>query len=85
MSNDNVIQAWSDIDPSLQAGLKCDIEIVNELGTSKEIDKSTAWALRQVASQLEAGALETGFHPVTGPDGAKIGEVYLDFYETGPR
>ena len=72
-------------DPELQPGLTCHIEIEIERGTSREIDAATAWALRDIADRIEGRRLETGFHPVQAPGGDKIGEVYLDYYETGPR
>jgi hypothetical protein len=64
-----------------QPALKCDIEIDNKVGkTDQEILASTAEALRSVAAQLEAGKLDTGFHPIKAPNGEIIGEVYLDHY-----
>jgi hypothetical protein len=72
-------------DPELQPGLTCHIEIEIESGTSQEINASTAWALRKVAELIEVGRLESGFHPVKAPSGDKIGEAYLDYYETESR
>jgi hypothetical protein len=72
-------------DPELQPGLTCHIEIEIESGALQEINASTAWALRRVADLIEVGRLEGGFHPVKAPSGDKIGEAYLDYYETGPR
>lgn len=72
-------------DPESQPGLTCHIEIEIESGTSQEIDAATASALRNVAELIEGRRLESGFHPVKAPSGDKIGEVYLDYYETGPR
>ena len=72
-------------DPELQPGLICHIEIEIESGTSQEINASTARALRNLADLIEARRLESGFHPVKAPSGDKIGEAYLDYYETGPR
>ena len=69
-------------------GLKCDIEISNEIGnTHEEILATTAEALRVLATQIETGRLDDGFHEVKTPDGKTIGEVYLDHYEilTGDR
>jgi hypothetical protein len=66
-----------------RSGLKCDIEINNESGnTHQEILATTAEALRVLATQIEAGRLDDGFHPIKTPDGKTIGEVYLDHYET---
>ena len=72
-------------EPEFQPGLTCHIEIVIESGTPQEIDASPAWALRNVADLIEGRSLESGFHPVKAPSGDKIGEAYLDYYETGPR
>jgi hypothetical protein len=72
-------------DPEFQLGLTCHIEIEIEGGTPQEIDSSTVWALRNVADLIEGRKLESGFHPVKAPSGDKIGEAYLDYYETGPR
>jgi hypothetical protein len=67
----------------LQPGLKCDIEINIESGaTPEDVNATTAWALRQIAAQIEADELDTGFHPIKAPTGEKIGEVYLDHYGT---
>ena len=71
--------------PELQPGLTCHIEIEVERGTSQEIDAATACALRNIADLIEGRRLESGFHPVKAPGGDKIGEVYLDYYQTGPR
>jgi hypothetical protein len=68
-----------DIEDDGQPALKCDIEINNVFGkTARDVDVSTAAALRWVADQIEAGALDSGFHPIKRPDGEVIGEVYLD-------
>lgn len=72
-------------DPEFRPGLTCHIEIKAESATSQQIDAMTAWALRSVADLIERRSLESGFHPVKAPDGEKIGEVYLDYHETGPR
>jgi len=70
-----------DIEDDGQPALKCDIEIDNKVGkTGREINASTAAALRIVAAQIEAGELNTGFHPIKAPNGEVIGEVYLDHY-----
>jgi hypothetical protein len=74
-----------DCDPGFQPGLTCDVEINNESGTAKEIYVGTAWALRELAAKIESGKLGSGFHPIKGPNGLEIGEVYLDYYATGPR
>ena len=86
MSKDPVDSRWMDeCDPELQPGLTCHVEIDNECGQSaRDIDATTAWALRNLAAQIEAGKLDSGFHPIKTPSGEKIGEVYLDYYETGP-
>jgi hypothetical protein len=71
-----------DIEGDGQPGLVCHIEIDNKVGkTSREINASTAAALRSVAAQIEAGELGTGFHPIKAPNGEEIGKVYLDHYE----
>ena len=47
---------------------------------SGKLDASTAAVLRRIADQIEAGELETGFHPIKRPDGETIGEIYLDYH-----
>ncbi|HWM49118.1 MAG TPA: hypothetical protein VNR11_19630 [Xanthobacteraceae bacterium] len=71
--------------PGFQPGLICHVEIENGSGTARDIDAQTAWALRELAAQIEAGKLDSGFHPVKTPSGVKIGEAYLDYYQLGPR
>jgi hypothetical protein len=69
-------------DPAGQPILSCDIEINNEIcKTHKEVLSSTAEALRNLASQIETGKLEDGFHPIKTPNGDIIGEMYLDHCE----
>jgi hypothetical protein len=69
-------------DPDIKPGLTCHVEIDNEAGeTSREIDMTTAWALRRLAAQIEARVLDSGFHPIKTPNGKEIGKVYLDYYE----
>jgi hypothetical protein len=83
--DDNVINDnfMDDLDSEVQPALKCDVEIDNSSGrTLEEINKSTADALRSIASQIESDSLDTGFHPITTPSGEKIGQVYLDYYGT---
>jgi len=64
-------------------GLKCDIEIINESGNNhQDILATTAEALRVLATQIEAGRFEDGFHPIKTPEGKIIGQVYLDHYES---
>ena len=64
-----------------QPALICNIEIDNKFGkTDREINVSTAAALRILAAQIEAGELDTGSHPIKAPNGEVIGEVYLDHY-----
>ena len=68
-----------DIEDDGKPSLKCDIEINNVFGkTGRDVDISTAAALRSVADQIEAGALDSGFHPIKRSDGEIIGQVYLD-------
>jgi hypothetical protein len=63
----------------MRPGLTCHVEI--ECG-----DIATAtWALRDLATQIEADKLDSGFDPIKGQSGEKIGEAYLDHYATGPR
>ena len=82
MTKDATAERWKDeFGAELKPGLKCDIEITNEIGvTPEEINASTAWALRQIATQIEADELDTGFHPIKAPNGEEIGKVYLDHY-----
>lgn len=61
-------------DPSVEERLKCDVEMDCANG------KAVAWVLRQLADKIEAGDLDTGFHPLTVPNGDTVGEVYLDYY-----
>ena len=72
-------------DPDFQPGLMCDVEITSESGTAQEIDAETAWALRELAAQIEGGKLESGSYPIKGRNGLEIGKVSLDYYATGPR
>lgn len=72
-------------DPEFRLGMTCHIEIETESATPQQIDAATAWALRSIADLIERRSLESGFHPVKAPDGEKIGDVYLDHHEIGPR
>jgi hypothetical protein len=83
MSNDNAI-VMSDL-PGLDGipGIKCDIEINYTSSTEADDTGSVvAAALRALAAQIEAGALDTGFHPIKTAAGQKIGDIYLDHYAT---
>jgi len=84
MHNEARHSRWMDEhDPELQPGVTCHIEIENDHGsTMREVLSATAHALRAVAAQVEAGALEDGFHPIKSPNGEKIGEIYLDHHAT---
>jgi hypothetical protein len=69
-----------EFDPEIQNTLKCDVEIYVQSGrTYREILAKTALALRNVATQLESGWLEDGFHPIKTRSGEEIGEVYVDY------
>jgi hypothetical protein len=63
--------------------LKCDVEIdYKSVEGADDTDATVAAALRELATQIESGAPETGFHPVKTATGKEIGEVYLDHYAT---
>ena len=87
MSKSATASRWKDeVGCELQPSLKCDIEINIESGAPPEdINAMTAWALREIAAQIEADKLDTGFHPIKAPSGEKIGEVYLDHSATEPQ
>jgi hypothetical protein len=84
MSKAATAPRWKDeFGSEVQPGLKCDIEIdIHSGATPEDINAMTARALRQIADQIEADELDTGFHPIKSPDGETIGEVYLDHYGT---
>ena len=66
-------------DPAMEDRLQCDIEIDCANG------KAVAWVLRDLANKIEQESLDSGHHDVKVPNGEKVGEVYLDYYATGPR
>lgn len=82
MSKAATAPRWKDeFGCEVQPGLKCDIEINIETGaTPEDINATTAWALREIAAQIEADTLDTGFHPIKDPNGEEIGQVYLDHH-----
>lgn len=63
-------------DPEMRPGLKCDIEIDCSNGAA------VAWVLRSLADKIETESLDSGWHDVNVPNGDKVGEVYLDYYQT---
>jgi hypothetical protein len=86
MGKDAMDRRWmGGSEPDFQAGLTCDVEITNESSTVQEINAETAWALRELAAQIEGGKLESGSYPIKGRSGLEIGKVSLDYYTTGPR
>jgi|GEM_PF-6493121 len=75
-----------DPDPEVKNCLQCDIEIQDESGdTYRNILARVAEGLREIATQIETGKLDDGHHVVRWANGEKLGEVYLDYYGTGPR
>lgn len=80
MSKTATAPLWKDeFGSEMQPCLQCDIEINVETGASPEaVNAATAWALRELAAQIEADTLDSGFHAVKGPNGETIGQVYLD-------
>lgn len=61
---------------SAEERVKCDIEIDCTNG------KAVAWVLRDLADKIGQESLDSGWHDVKVPNGDKVGELYLDFYET---
>ena len=87
MSKVATASRWKDeLGCELLPGLKCDIEINIESGTTPEdINATTAWALREIAAQIEAGKLDTGFHPIKAQNGEKSGGIYVTHSATEPQ
>lgn len=55
--------------------VKCDVEIDCSNG------KAVAWVLRDLADKIEREGLDSGWHDIKVPNGEKVGQLYLDFYE----
>jgi len=73
--------SWLDeFDPELLAGLTCHIELEATGETPRRAVSDIAAALREAATGIESGLLDTGFHDLKSSTGEKLGQVYLDFY-----
>jgi hypothetical protein len=75
---------FDDIDPLAVAGLTCHIELEMTGGeTPRDVATLVAEELRKAAALIEAGALDTGFHPIPSDTGESMGQIYLDFFGEG--
>jgi hypothetical protein len=75
---------FDEVESGVDACLVCHIEMDTKGGKSpRDAARRTAETLRKLATAIEAGAFDTGFVPILGVDGEKVGELYLDFYGEG--
>lgn len=75
---------FDEVEPGVEACLTCHIEMDTKGGQSpRDVARRTAETLRKLAMAIEAGSFDTGFVPILGVDGQKVGELYLDFYGQG--
>lgn len=77
-----------DHDPNLETmtpRLQCDVELEFAGPNVESLQKWAANALRDLADRLERGEFEDGFTDVPDRVGKKIGTIYVDYSEEGPR
>lgn len=67
---------FDEIEEGVEACLTCEIKMDTTGGQSpRDVAKRTAETLRKLAAAIETGAFDTGFAPILGTDGEKVGEL----------